>query len=46
MSNISKKGLGNEGHEDPLEPTNLLGKTATKDTIEGVESTSRVGEGT
>jgi hypothetical protein len=46
MSNTSKKGQGNEGHEDPLEPTNLLGEMATKDTVEGVERTSRVGEGT
>ena len=46
MSNISKKGLGNEGHGEPLAPTNFLGKMATKDTIEGVERTNRVKEGT
>ena len=45
MSSISKKGLGNEGHEDPLEPTNLLGKLY-EDMIEGSERTNRVKEGT
>ena len=42
MSNISKKGQGDERHADP----DLLGEMDEEDTREGVERTSRVGKGT
>ena len=45
MSNASKTGQQEEGHADPSE-SNLSGKTDEEDMKEGVERTSRVGEGT
>ena len=45
MSNASKTGQQEEGHADPSE-SNLSGKIDEEDTREGVERTSRVGEGT
>ena len=45
MSNAFKTGQQEEGQADPSE-SNLLGKRDEEDTREGVERTSRVGEGT